>query len=113
MPLSKNGTGYAWKLESGEICHWCEPEKAVLLKRGKPSSNAKIIKVQIVPYGSIGRRINKVSKITTHNTARQVPQGSTQICPACKNNAVIYSFKHGEYMCENCGEAWSGKLLPC
>ena len=64
MPLSKNGTGYAWRLESGEICNWVESTKSRLLNRSKPSTNATIIRVNIVPYGYVGRCINKESKIT-------------------------------------------------
>jgi hypothetical protein len=49
--LKKNtdGIAWAWRCDFG-ICHWAEPGKADLIRGGKPSPEAKAIKVRIVPY---------------------------------------------------------------
>ena len=47
--MKNKAIGYAWRIEEGEICHWVEPTKEQLIRRGKPSDNAKIISVIIIP----------------------------------------------------------------
>ena len=63
----KFGHGYAWKLENGQCCHWVEPSKEALLRRNKPSDGAIPVRVQIIPYGFIGRLLNFVNRKSTHN----------------------------------------------
>ncbi len=44
----KTGIGYAWKLEEGSLCHWAEPDPIALKSNGKPSPNAKVVRVRLV-----------------------------------------------------------------
>lgn len=46
--LAKDGIGWAWMCSFG-ICHWAEPSKADLMRGGKPSPEAIVIKVRISP----------------------------------------------------------------
>ena len=42
------GRGYAWKLEEGELCNWCEPTKSQLFAKSIPSLNAKMVRVHLI-----------------------------------------------------------------
>jgi hypothetical protein len=42
-----SGRGYAWLCDFG-LCHWAEPDMAVLRGAGKPSPEAKAVPVRIV-----------------------------------------------------------------
>jgi len=48
----------------------------------------------------------------SHNTARQAPEASAQICPYCKTK--LSSIESEALQCSSCGNSWdrSGKLLP-
>ena len=47
--MKNKARGYSWQLEEGDICCWVEPTKEGLIHRGKPSDNAKVISVIIIP----------------------------------------------------------------
>ena len=46
--MSERAFAYAWMLEGDELCFWAEPSKAQLIKAGKPSPEAKIVRVELV-----------------------------------------------------------------
>jgi len=38
---------YAWKLAEG-LCYWAHPDKQYMLVRGKPSPEAKLVRVELI-----------------------------------------------------------------
>jgi len=42
------GHGWAWMFGDGSLCHWVEPERAILSRAAKPSPEAKLVRVAIV-----------------------------------------------------------------
>lgn len=46
-------TAYAWAIinpkGTWDLCYWASPSKKELVKRGRPSSEARAIKVRLVP----------------------------------------------------------------
>jgi len=63
-------------------------------------------------WRKLGRANITVSKITTHNNARQAPETPAQICPWCKSDL---SYNGSYNFCSKCGcvPILTGKLLPC
>jgi hypothetical protein len=55
MSDTKYGNGYTWKLPDGSICNYVEAQKDFLLNEHSPEPGSVRIRVQIVPYGTIGR----------------------------------------------------------
>ena len=45
--MTKIGRGWAWEFE-GQLCNWVEPTKKQLLKRSKPTPEAKPAYVRII-----------------------------------------------------------------
>jgi len=56
------GTGYTWLCDFG-LCHWVNAYKSHLLNRGKPSPEARAVKVRII-LESDWRKLNP--KLTDH-----------------------------------------------
>lgn len=46
--IRTRGWGWAWRFEDGHLGHWAEPERALLVKDGKPSPGAVAVRVSIV-----------------------------------------------------------------
>lgn len=58
------GVGYAWEFE-GMLCGWAEPDLARLKDGGKPTPEAKAIKVRIIRESDYRKLIvsnNKLSR---------------------------------------------------
>ena len=49
---------YAWKLDCG-LCHWAEPDRLRLQLSGKPSPEAKIVRVELIEVKCKKRKPNK------------------------------------------------------
>jgi len=105
MSSTKYGTGYAWKLENGDICNFVEAQKEFLHNDSKPSPGAVRLRVQIVPYGTIGRlKIKEAGR--TVRAKRPVQQPQPKIA-----QAIMVAFKEMKFGDDKDGAALAARVV--